>query len=284
MTRDKEQFNKLDAKDGGHVTFGDNTKGKIIGIGEIGNPLSLSIHHVLFVDGLKHNLLSISQLCEMENKVTFYPKNYFVSSLDEDKVIFNGERVDNVYVIDLNKIDNKYIKCLMSIFHDTWTLYRRLGHANFELSNDLYKHELMIGLPKLEFTKDKPCDACQKGKQSKSSFKLKNIVYTSRPLKLIHMDLFGPTRVVSLGGKYYTYVLVDDYSRFTWMCFSAHKNDAFKAFEIFLKRVQKEKGFCISSIRGDHGMNLKINSSKPFVMKMIFYIRFLLIELLNKMG
>ena len=112
MTGDKEQFNKLDAKDGGHVTFGDNVKGKIIGIREIGNPQSLSIHHVLFVDGLKHNLLSISQLCDMGNKVTFYPKNYFVSSLDEDKVIFSGE-------IYLNKIDNKDIKCLMSISHDT---------------------------------------------------------------------------------------------------------------------------------------------------------------------
>ena len=84
MTEDKEQFNKLDAKDGGHVIFGDNVKGKIIGIGEIGNPQSLSIHHVLFVDGLKYNLLSISQLCDMGNKVTFYPKNFFVSSINEE--------------------------------------------------------------------------------------------------------------------------------------------------------------------------------------------------------
>ena len=119
MTGDKEKFNKLDAKDGGHVTFGDNAKGKIIGIREIGNPQSLSIHHVLFIDGLKHNLLSRSQLCDMGNKVTFYPKNYFVSSLDEDKVIFSSERMDNGYVINLNKFDNKDIKCLMSISHDT---------------------------------------------------------------------------------------------------------------------------------------------------------------------
>ena len=164
MTGDKEQFNKLNAKDGGHVTFGDNAKEKIIGIGEIGNPQSLSIHHVFFVDGLKHNFLSISQLCDMVYKVTFYPKNFFVSSLNEDKVIFSGERVDNVYVIDLNKIDNKDIKCLMSIFHDTWAWHRRLGHAKFELMNDLCKNELVIGLPQLKFNKDKPCDACQKGK------------------------------------------------------------------------------------------------------------------------
>ena len=48
----------------------------------------------------------------------------------------------------------------MSIFHDTWTWYIRLGHTNFELLNDLCKYKLEIGLPKLEFIKDKPCDAC----------------------------------------------------------------------------------------------------------------------------
>ena len=154
MTGDKEQFNKLDAKDGGHVTFGDNAKGKIIGIGEISNSQSLSIHHVLFVDGLKHNLLSISQLCDMGNKVTCYPKNCFISSLDEDKVIFSGKRLDNVYVIDLNKIDNKDIKCLMSISYDIWTWHRRLEHVNFELLNGLCKHELVISLSNLEFTKN----------------------------------------------------------------------------------------------------------------------------------
>ena len=43
MTGDKEQFNNLDAKDGGHITFGDNAKGKIIGIGEIGEPLETNV-------------------------------------------------------------------------------------------------------------------------------------------------------------------------------------------------------------------------------------------------
>ena len=52
----------------------------------------------------------------------------------------------------------------MSIFRDTWTWHKRLGHVNFELLNDLCKHKLMIGLLKLEFTKDKPCDAYQKEK------------------------------------------------------------------------------------------------------------------------
>ena len=80
MTGDKDQFTSLEAKDGEWVIFGDNANGKIISIEEIGNPQSLFIHHVLFINGLKHNLLSISQLCDLWNKVTFYPKNYFISS------------------------------------------------------------------------------------------------------------------------------------------------------------------------------------------------------------
>ena len=62
---------------------------------------------------------------------------------------------------------------------------------------------------------------------------LNNVVSTSWPLELIHMDLFGPTRVASIGGMHYAYVLVDDYSRYIWIYFLAHKNDAFKDFERF---------------------------------------------------
>ena len=122
----------------------------------------------------------------------------------------------------------------------------------------------MIGLPKLEFTEDKPCDACQKGKKFKFSFKLKNVSSTSRPLELIHMDLFRLTRVASFGRVHYAYIFVDDYSRYTWLCFLAHKNDAFKAFENFTKRIQKEKGFYISSIKSDHGIKFENEFFKIF--------------------
>ena len=48
------------------------------------------------------------------------------------------------------------------------------------------------------------------------------------------------------------------------MCFFAHKNDAFKIFENFLRKVQKEKGFCISSIRSDHGIEFENEFFKNF--------------------
>jgi len=75
---------------------------------------------------------------------------------------------------------------------------------------------MAIGLSKLKFEKDHVCEACQKRKQTKRSFKLKNIVFTSKPLELLHIDLFGPSRTMSLGGNYYALVVVDDFSKFTW--------------------------------------------------------------------
>ena len=53
------------------------------------------------------------------------------------------------------------------------------------------------------------------------------------------MDLFGPIRVTSLSGMHYIYVLVNDYSRYTWVCFLTRKNDGFKAFENFQREFKK---------------------------------------------
>ena len=88
----------------------------------------------------------------------------------------------------------------------------------------LVKNDLVIGLPKLNFNKDKICDACQFGKQVRSSFKPKNLVSTYKPLELLHIDLFGSMDVISMG------IIVDNYSRFTWVYFLAHKDEALHAF------------------------------------------------------
>ena len=69
MFRDKSMYASLSSKDGGYLTFRDNNKGKIIGIGNVGKEPSPIIENVLLIDGLKHNLLSISQLCDRGNRV-----------------------------------------------------------------------------------------------------------------------------------------------------------------------------------------------------------------------
>ena len=117
----------------------------------------------------------------------------------------------------------------------------------------LIKNELVQGLPKLKYRNDLICDACQKGKQTKSSFKSKTEISSKRPLELLHMDLMGPARIKSLGGNLYTLVIVDDFSRFTWTIFLASKSETYELFTVFAKRIQNEKGMSIVSIRTDHG-------------------------------
>ena len=72
--------------------------------------------------------------------------------------------------------------------------------------------EAVIGLPKFGKIEKNFCGPCQLGKRTKSSHPKVNVVATSRPLELLHVDLMGPTRTESMGGKHYIMVVVDDFS------------------------------------------------------------------------
>ena len=126
-----------------------------------------------------------------------------------------------------------------------------------DLIAKLLRKDLVIGLLKIKFEKDHLCSACQQGKQIKTSFKSKSHISTTRPLQLLHMDLFGPSRTSSLGGKRYCPVIVDDYSRFTWVMFLAHKDETLSSFTKLCRKIQNEKGFLITNIRTDHGRELE---------------------------
>ena len=108
-------------------------------------------------------------------------------------------------MVDLNDLSKINLQCLVAlnakINETSWLWHRRLAHISMHSLSKLIKKELVTGLSKLNFEKDKICDACQLDKQTRVSFKSKNIVSTSRPLKLLHMNLFGPTRTTSLGEK-----------------------------------------------------------------------------------
>ena len=102
-----------------------------------------------------------------------------------------GSRNENVDLVDLDSLNNSNV-CLASLGDDSWLWHRRLGHAGMKQIFKLMKNELVKGLPRLKFKKDDVCDACQMDKQTRSSFKSKDMISTSRPLELLHFDLFGP--------------------------------------------------------------------------------------------
>ncbi|KAK2995694.1 hypothetical protein RJ640_026124 [Escallonia rubra] len=146
--------------EGGNVTFGDNSQGRIKGKGTIGKEPH-SIENVLYVEGLKHNLLSISQFSDKGFKVIFEASQCTILSLKNNETILVGSRDNNVYSIQLNDLANQDVKCLSAISETSWLWHRRLGHMHMEHLKDISSKELVRGLPKIKFEKDKVCDACQ---------------------------------------------------------------------------------------------------------------------------
>ena len=86
----------------------------------------------------------------------------------------------------------------------------------------------------------------------KSSFKAKDIVSTSKPLELLHIDLFGPVNTASIYGSKNGLVIVDDYSRWTWVKFLRSKDNAYDVFNNFCTQIQSEKEMKIMKVRSDH--------------------------------
>jgi hypothetical protein len=99
---------------------------------------------------------------------------------------------------------------------------------------------IVEGLPKMEKTEKGVCGACQLGKQTRAAHKKILGIHTSRNLELMHMDLMGPTRTASLGGKRYILVIVDDFSRYTWAIPIREKSDAFDVAQHLFKKIQVE--------------------------------------------
>src|SRR3954463_15085326 len=200
MTGRMSTFQDLVLKPGGEVKLGGDQKGKIIGSGTISLGNSPSITNVLIVEGLTHNLLSISQLSDNGYDIIFNQKSCKAVSQKDDSILFTVKRNNNIYKIDLSDLEKQKVTCLMSVSKEQWVWHRRLGHASLRKISQINKLNLVRGLPNLKYKSDALCEACQKGKFSKPAFKSKNVVSSSRPLELLHIDLFAPVKIASVRG------------------------------------------------------------------------------------
>nr|GEX75994.1 retrovirus-related Pol polyprotein from transposon TNT 1-94 [Tanacetum cinerariifolium] len=117
----------------------------------------------------------------------------------------------------------------MASSSQSWLWHQRLSHLNFATINNLVKNNLVQGLLKMKFEKDHLCSACEQGKIHQKHHKSKTDFASNKPLYLLHMDLCGPMHVQSINGKRYVLVVVDDYSRYTWVFFLHSKDEASEA-------------------------------------------------------
>ncbi|GJR34737.1 putative ribonuclease H-like domain-containing protein [Tanacetum coccineum] len=135
--------------------------------------------------------------------------------------------------------------------------HRRLGHVNFKNINKLVKENLVRDLPLKRFENDQTCVACLKGKQHRASCKTKAFSPSTKPLFMLHMDLFGPTFVSSLLHKKYCLVVTDDYSRFSWVFFLRTKDETSEILKNFIKEIENLVDKKVKIIRSDNGTEFK---------------------------
>jgi hypothetical protein len=259
MTGTSRMFDSINDNHSGvdSITFGNNKKGKVIGLGKIAISNDLSISNVLLVESLDFNLLSVAQICHLGYKCIFGVDDVEVISIDGSNVAFKGFRYENIYLVDFNVRETSLTTCLISKSSMGWLWHRRLGHVAMKQLKKLTTHNLVNGLKDVEFEKNKLCSACQAGKQVGSSHTKKSTMSTCKVFDLMHMDLFGPTTYLSIGGNKYGFVIVDDFTRFTWVFFLSDKSEVFDTFKTFLTRVHNEFEIRIKKVRSDNGSEFK---------------------------
>ena len=97
-----------------------------------------------------------------------------------------------------------------------------MGHISFDNLVNISKNDVVRNMPNNIKSSNSICRHCQHGKQTKVRFNTKEHS-TSKPLELVHTDLYGPIRTRSLQGEYYFILFIDDYTRMTWVYFPKEK-------------------------------------------------------------
>ena len=265
MTGDDRWFSSLTPASGKeYITFGDNSKGKVMAHGCIKVTNKFMLKDVAKVRNLHYNLLSVSQLLDDGFEVRFKKGNSRV--LDSiGNLVCQISPFGRIFMVDFSKSFGQ-ARCLVA--HGSlpiWKWHRRLGHLSFDLLCRLSSMGLIDGLPKLKFEKDLVCAPCKHGKMIAASHAPVTQVMTERPGELLHMDTVGPARVRSAGGKWYVLVIVDDFSRYSWVFFLESKDEAFQFIhDLVLKLKNELSNNVVRAIRSDNGTEFKNARMKAF--------------------
>jgi len=149
---------------------------------------------------LNTTFLVLANFFDSGYKTIFDKDTYTVINVSDKSTIFIGQRKDNVYKINFSDLVDQKAICLLQWMMES-SAGTRVGHANCRLISKPNKMKLVKELPEQQYHSDAFCGACQRGKIVKTFLKPKNIVSTSIPLELLHIDLFRPVKIASINGK-----------------------------------------------------------------------------------
>nr|GEW11052.1 integrase, catalytic region, zinc finger, CCHC-type, peptidase aspartic, catalytic [Tanacetum cinerariifolium] len=190
------------------------------------------------------------RFCDSDLEAAFRKHSCYVRDTNGVELI-KGYCGSNLYTILVKDMLKSSPICLLSKSskNKSWLWNRHLNHMNFGTFNDLARNYLVRGLLRLKFEKDQLCLACQLGKSKKHSYKPKAEDTIMEVLHTLHIDLCGLMRVQSINGKKYILVIIDDYSRFTWVNEDLVKLQSTADIGIFVGYAPTRKGYRIYNKR-----------------------------------
>jgi hypothetical protein len=153
---------------------------------------------------------------------------------------FSGILKEKLHLMYFNPKELELDKCLIAKTNIGLLWHHSLAHVGMRNLHKLQKEGHILALMNIAFEKDRPCGACQASKQVGAAHHAKNIMTTTRPLEMLHMNLIGPIAYISIGGNKYGLVIIHDYSHFTWVFFLQDKGETQEVLNKFLKRAQNE--------------------------------------------
>jgi hypothetical protein len=168
-------------------------------------------------------------------------------------LVYRVSCIGKVFQADFSSAQSS-VKCLiLQSSLKLWKWHRRLGHPSFDLLYRLSGLGLLRGLPLLKFESNLVCAPYHHGKMITASHSSVNTVMTEQPRQLLHMDIVGPSRVRSMGGKWYILLIIDDYSRYSWVFFLERKDEVLEHFRSLALRLNNEHPNCLKAIHSDNG-------------------------------
>jgi len=183
------------------------------------------IHNVVYVLGIKKNLISVSTITDQYLKVELFKTHCIVKDLQNHyKIVASGVRVGGLYKLD---VTNKNHQALNSATMPTKTLWhQRYGHINYHDLLLLQKQSMVEGLPMLK-NEYVAYEGCALGNMHRDEFPSNPDRRKRDLLELVHTNVCGPMQTRSLGGAYYLLLFIDDCTRYTWVYFLSKKSDVF---------------------------------------------------------
>jgi len=220
----------------------------------------IALKKTMYVPSSNVSLLSVSRFDKAGCRIEFANGRCTISDVKTDETILTGTMRKNLYYLD-NVTPDAATGIPTKVYHTTNSgitldlMHRRLGHLNMRAVKQLFKKDMVRGIVLPEkHLKSTPsiCECCVRGKMQRTPLP-KSSTREGEILGLVHSDLWGPSPVMSLGGRFYFISFTDDSARYSWISYLRKKSEAFEAFKAWHKEAERQTGWKLRIFRSDNG-------------------------------